>query len=74
MRLTGRPDTKGIMFPRQSFLPVHLLCQTPLLGSLGAVTGDVKLQDYGVVHHSVNRGGGGHGIGEDAFPLREDQV
>ena len=27
-----------------------------------------------MVHHPVNRRGGGHGVGKDAFPLREDQV
>ena len=58
---------------RQSVLPVHLLGQTPLLGCVGAVVGDVKLQDDGVVHHPVNRRGGGHGVGKDAFPLREDR-
>ena len=60
--------------PRQSFLPVHLLSLTPLLGSVGSVAGDVKLQDDGVVHDPVNRRGGGHRVGKDAFPLREDQV
>ena len=45
-----------------------------LLGCVGAVAGDVKLQDDGVVHDPVNRRRGGHGVGEDAFPLREDQV
>ena len=59
---------------RQSVLPVHLLGLAPLLGSVGPVAGDVKLQDDGVVHDPVNRRGGGHGVGEDAFPLREDQV
>ena len=34
----------------------------------------VKLQDDGVVHHPVDRRGGGHGVGEDTFPLREHQV
>ena len=59
---------------RQSVLPVHLLGLAPLLGSVGPVAGDVKLQDDGVVHDPVNRRGGGHGVGKDAFPLREDQV
>ena len=59
--------------PRRPVLPVHLLCQTPLLGCIGPVAGDVKLQGYGVVHHPVNRRGGGHGIGEDVLPLRGDQ-
>ena len=59
---------------RQSVLPVHLLGVAPLLGCVGAVAGDVKLQDDGVVHDPVNRRGGGHGVGEDALPLREDQV
>ena len=26
------------------------------------------------MHHPVNRRSGGHGVGEDALPLREDQV
>ena len=59
---------------RQSVLPVHLLGLAPLLGSVGPVAGDVKLEDDGVVHDPVNRRGGGHGVGEDALPLREDQV
>ena len=59
---------------RQSVLPVHLLGLAPLLGSVGPVAGDVKLQDDGVVHDPVNRRGGGHRVGEDALPLREDQV
>ena len=59
---------------RQSVLPVHLLGLAPLLGSVGPVAGDVKLQDDGVVHDPVNRRGGGHGIGKDALPLGEDQV
>ena len=35
---------------RQSVLPVHLLGLDALLGSVGAVAGDVELQDDGVVH------------------------
>ena len=50
---------------RQSVLPVHLLGLAPLLGSVGPVAGDVKLQDDGVVHDPVNRRGGGHGVGKD---------
>ena len=59
---------------RQSVLPVHLLGLDALLGCVGAVAGDVKLQDDGVMDHPVNRRGGGHGVGKDAFPLRENQV
>ena len=59
---------------RQSVLPVHLLGLAPLLGSVGPVAGNVKLQDDGVVHDPVNRRGGDHRVGKDAFPLREDQV
>ena len=58
---------------RQSVLPVHLLGLTPLLGCVGAVAGDVKLQDDGVMDHPINRRRGGHGVGEDAFRLRGDQ-
>ena len=54
---------------RPLFLPVHLLRLAPLLGGVSPVAGDVKLQDDGVVHHPVNRRRGGHGVGEDAFPL-----
>ena len=60
--------------PRQPYLPVRLLGQTRLLGRARAVAGNVKLQDDGVMDHPVNRRGGGHGVGEDALPLREDQV
>ena len=59
---------------RQSVLPVHLLGLDALLGCVGPVAGDVKLQDDGVVHDPVNRRGGGHGVGKDALPLGEDQV
>ena len=60
--------------PRQSVLPVHLFGMAPLLGCISPVAGDVKLEDDGVVHDPVDCRGGGHGVGEDAFPLREDQV
>ena len=43
---------------RQSVLPVHLLGLAPLLGCIGPVAGDVKLQDDGVVDDPVNRRGG----------------
>ena len=59
---------------RQSVLPVHLLGLDALLGCVGALAGAVKLQDDGVMDHPINRRRGGHGVGEDAFPLREDQV
>ena len=74
--LDGSPCPASTIFAgwRQSVLPVHLLGLAPLLGSVGPVAGDVKLQDDGVVHDPVNRRGGGHGVGEDALPLREDQV
>ena len=60
--------------PRQPYLPVHLLGQTPLLGCVGPVAGDVKLQDDGVMDHPVDGHRRSHGVGEDALPLREDQV
>ena len=72
--LVGCPASTIFAGWRQSVLPVHLLGLAPLLGSIGPVAGDVKLQDDGVVHDAVNRRGGGHGVGEDALPLREDQV
>ena len=71
---TGCPASTIFAGWRQSVLPVHLLGVAPLLGSVGAVAGDVKLQDDGVMDHPVDCRGGGHGVGEDAFPLREDQV
>ena len=64
----GAPGT------RQSFLPPHLLGLAPLLGCVGPVAGDVKLQDDGMVHHPVDRRCGGHRVGKDAFRLRKDQV
>ena len=60
--------------PRQLYLPVRLLGLDALLGCVGAIAGAVKLQDDGVMDHPINRRRGGHGVGEDAFPLREDQV
>ena len=72
--IVGCPASTIFAGWRQSVLPVHLLGLAPLLGSIGPVAGDVKLQDDGVVHDPVNRRGGGHGVGEDALPLREDQV
>ena len=59
---------------RRLVLPVHLLCLPLLLGCIGPTAGDVKLEDDGVVHHPVDGRGGGHGVGKDALPLREDQV
>ena len=50
---------------RRLILPVHLPCLPPLLGCIGPVAGDVKLEDDGVVHHPVD----GHGVGKDALPL-----
>ena len=76
-RVTAAPVPRQSYLPagwRQSVLPVHLLGLAPLLGSVGPVAGDIKLQDDGVVHHPVNRRGGGHGVGKDALPLREDRV
>ena len=73
-RILGCPASTIFAGWRQSVLPVHLLGLAPLLGSVGPVAGDVKLQDDGVVHDPVNRRGGGHGVGKDALPLREDQV
>ena len=74
IRFTTCPASTIFAGWRQSVLPVHLLGLAPLLGSVGPVAGDVKLQDDGVVHDPVNRRGGGHGVGKDALPLREDQV
>ena len=51
---------------RQSVLPVHLLGLAALLSSVGPVTGDVKLQDDGVVHDPVDCRSGGHGVGKNA--------
>ena len=71
---TGVPRQLFLPVWRQLFLPVHLLFLAPLLGCIGAVARDVKLQDDGVMDHPVDGRGGGHGIGEDALPLGEDQV
>ena len=68
-RVTYCPASTIFAGWRQSVLPVHLLGLAPLLGSVGPVAGDVKLQDDGVVHHPVNRRGGGHWVGKDALPL-----
>ena len=70
------PVPRQLFLPvwRQSVLPVHLLFLAPLLGRVGPVARDVKLQDDGVVHDPVNRRGGRHGVGEDVLPFREDQV
>ena len=66
--LPGQPSK------RQSVLPVHLLGLAPLLGCIGAVAGDVKFQDDRVMDHPVDGRGGGHGVGKDVLPLRENQV
>ena len=55
---TDDPDA----VPRQLYLPVHLLGLDALLGCVGAVAGDVKLQDDGVMDHPINRRRGGHGL------------
>ena len=47
---------------------------TSLSGCISPVAGGVEFEDDGMVGHPVNRRGGGHGVGEDALPLREDQV
>ena len=72
----GQPVPRQLLLPiqRQLVLPVHLLCVASLLCRISAVAGDVKLQDDGVMHHPVDGGRGGHGVGKDAFPLGEDQV
>ena len=70
----GVPRQLYLPICRQLVLPIDLLLLAALLGRAGAVAGDVKLQDDGVMDHPVNRRGGGHGVGEDALPLREDQV
>ena len=74
--VSGRRCPASTIFAgwRRSVLPVHLLGLAPLLGSVGPVAGDVKLQDDGVVHDPVDCRSGGHGVGKDALPLREDQV
>ena len=38
---------------RQAFLPVHLLGLALLLGCVGPVAGDVKLENDGVMDHAV---------------------
>ena len=59
---------------RQLVLPVHLQFLTPLLSCIVTVSGYVELQDDRVVDHPVDGRSGGHGVGEDPLPLREDQV
>ena len=73
-RLFGSVYLRQCAIWRQSVLPVHLLGLAPLLGGVSPVAGDVKLQDDGVMGHPVDCRGGGHGVGKDAFPLREDQA
>ncbi len=73
----GCPASTRFADCRRLVLPVHLLgCSSPatLLGCVSPVAGDVEFQDDSVVDHPVNRRGGGHGVGEDALPLGEDQV
>ena len=55
---------------------VNQFCRflTTLLGCIGAVAGDVKLEDHGVMHHPVDGCGDGHRVGEDPFRFSEDQV
>ena len=59
---------------RRFFLPVHLREVASFLGHSGTVAGDIEFQDGGVMDHPVNRRGGGRGVGEDALPLRYDQI
>ena len=40
--------------PRQLYLPVHLLGLDALLGSVGPVAGNVKLEDDGVMDHPID--------------------
>ena len=47
LMLASIPGTAG---PRQLPLPVHLLCQPPLLGCMSPVAEDVRLEYDGVVH------------------------
>ena len=80
----GVPPQPFLPNCRRSVLPVHLLCRdgagfgrsslAALLCGIGPVAGDVELEDDSVVHDPVNRRGSGNGVGDDAFPLREDQV
>ena len=73
----GDPRQPFLPNCRRLVLPVHPLGRSSLaalLGCVSPVAGDVEFQDDGVVHDAVNRCGGGHGVGEDALPLREDQV
>ena len=54
---------------RRLVLPPRPLRLAPLHCCFSPVAGDDKLHDDGVTDHPVNRRGGGHGVGEDAFPL-----
>ena len=63
--VTRTPQLAGGV-PRQLFLPVHLLGLAPLLSSVGAVAGDVKLQDDGVMDHPADCRGGGRPV---RFPV-----
>ena len=62
----GVPRQAFLQVWPQSVLSVHLLGFASFLGRIGSASGDVKLQDDGVVHDPVNRRGGGHGVGKDA--------
>ena len=62
-RVWGVPRQAFLPVRRQSVLPVHLPFLTPLLGCVGAVAGDIELQDHGVVDHPVDGGGCGHSRG-----------
>ena len=76
------PGALPMPVPRQAFLPVwrrldlpvRLLILTPLLGSVGAVDGDVEFQDNEVMHRAVNDRTSGHGVGEYELPLGKDQT
>ena len=73
-----RPPVSGSNFPlpelHQFLLPRSLLFLTPLLGHAGNVAGHVEFQDHQLMYHPVDGRGGGHGVGEDALPHREDEV
>ena len=60
--------------PRSSSCLRRRIGVTAALRTLGAVAGDVELEQYGVVHEAIDGRRRRHLIAKDAVPLPEDEI